>query len=313
MTQEKMLKAITDTALLEIDKDIVLSCAVLENETRVLSERTVIKALGGKRGGSHWKRMKENPDGAYLPIYVSASNLKPFIDDNLALALNEPLLFLPKGGQTAFGLKAEMLPEICDVWLKARDAKVLKGRQHQIAEKADMLMRAFAKVGIIALIDEATGYQYQRERFALNDLLAIYLSAERLKWAKMFPDIFYRLIYKLKGWPYPSGTKRNPLIGKITNKLIYEKLPPGVLDELRRLNPVNPKTKRRSAKHFQHLSADIGQPDLRDHLLQVIALLKAAPNWRVFDRLFARAFPTKEQLEEQRQRSLYPEMEDDLI
>ena len=313
MTQEKMLKAITDTALLEIDKDLVLSCAVLEDETRVLSERTVIKALGGKRGGSHWKRMKENPDGAYLPIYVSASNLKPFINDELALALNEPLLFVPKGGKTAFGLKAEMLPEICDVWLKARDARILKGRQHQIAEKADMLMRAFAKVGIIALIDEATGYQYQRDRFALNNLLAIYLSEERLKWAKTFPDIFYRLIYKLKGWSYPSGTQKSQIIGNITNQLIYDKLPPGVLPKLRELNPKDPKTGRRRAKFFQHLSADVGQPDLRDHLLQVIALLRAAPNWRVFDRLFKRAFPTHAELEEQRQQRLpgVPEPEDE--
>ena len=77
------------------------------------------------------------------------------------------------------------------------------------------------------------------------------------------------------------------------------------------MNPKNPKTKRRSAKHFQHLSEDIGQPDLRDHLLQVIALLRAASNWRIFERLFARAFPTKEQLEEQRQKRLNPEPEDE--
>ena len=79
---------------------------------------------------------------------------------------------------------------------------------------------------------------------------AIYLSEERLKWAKTFPDIFYILIYKLKGWPYPSGSKEVRYIGKITNKLIYDKLPDGVLPELRRLNPVNPETKRRSAKHL---------------------------------------------------------------
>lgn len=54
------------------------------------------------------------------------------------------------------------------------------------------------------------------------------------------------------------------------------------------------------------------QPDLRDHLLQLIVLLRAAPNWRVFERLFARAFPTREQLEEQRQRLLYLELEDDI-
>jgi hypothetical protein len=80
---------------------------------------------------------------------------------------------------------------------------------------------------------------------------------------------------------------------------------------IRELNPKNPKTKRRPAKFHQNLSVDIGQPDLRDHLLQLIALLKAASNWRIFERLFARAFPTREQLEEQRQRRLLPEPEDE--
>jgi hypothetical protein len=125
----------------------------------------------------------------------------------------------------------------------------------------------------------------------------------------MFPDEFYKRIYKLKWWKYPTGTARTQLNGKLTNKYVYDKLPPGVLPKLRELNPVNPKTNPLSAKHFHHLSADIGQPDLRDHLLQVIALLKAASNWRIFERLFARAFPTREELEEERQRRLIPEEE----
>jgi hypothetical protein len=87
--------------------------------------------------------------------------------------------------------------------------------------------------------------------------------------------------------PTPS-----PLCRAAGLRLVYEKLPTHVLDELRRLNPIkNPKTWRREATHFQHLSADIGQPDLRDHLLQLIAIMRASPNWGTFKRLFALAFP----------------------
>jgi hypothetical protein len=96
--------------------DFVLPCAVLEDHTRVISERGMTKALGGKRGGSHWRRMKENPDGAYLPVYVSANNLKQFIEKELAVALSEPLIFKPETGSKAYGLKAELVPEIFNVW-----------------------------------------------------------------------------------------------------------------------------------------------------------------------------------------------------
>jgi hypothetical protein len=147
-------------------------------------------------------------------------------------------------------------------------------------------------------VDEATGYQEERERDELNKLLAVYLSEERLKWAKMFPDEFYRQLYRLQGWQYPTGAKRTPLVGKLTNQLVYEKLPPGVLEKLRELNPKIKSTKRRKWKFTQFLSHDIGQPDLRDHLLQLIAIMRASANKSIFKRLFARAFPSgPEQLE----------------
>lgn len=238
-----------------------------------------------------------------MPSFIDANNLQPFIGEDLRGGLI-PIEHLTKRGRLDTGYDAKILPLICDVYLDARLADALKKQQIPLAMMAESLIRSFSKIGIIALVDEATGYQYDRERDDLERLLAIYLSEERLKWAKMFPDEFYRQIYRLKKWPYPQGTGKTPYIGRLTNQYIYEKLPPGVLAKLRELNPRNPLTKRRPATFHQHLSVDIGQPDLRDHLLQVIALLKASSNWRVFERLFARAFPTREQLEEQRQRRL---------
>ena len=115
------------------------------------------------------------------------------------MALKEPLIYRPnRVANQLYGLKAEFFPQICEVWLRARDAGALKPSQLHIAEMADMLIRGLARVGIIALIDEATGYQYDRDRYDLERLLAIYLSEERLKWAKMFPDEFYKRIYDRK-------------------------------------------------------------------------------------------------------------------
>jgi hypothetical protein len=302
--EKKILKA-THEGILTIGKK-ELACSVLENGTRIISRNAIFRAFGRTRRG----RKKGEIRVLNMPSFIDAKNLQPFIGEDLRGGLI-PIEHLTKRGRLDTGYDAEILPHICDVYLDARLAGILKKQQIPLAMIAESLVRSFSKIGIIALIDEATGYQYDRERDDLERLLAIYLSEERLKWAKMFPDEFYKRIYALKNWPFPGGTKRTPLIGKITNTIVYEKLPPGVLEKLRELNPKNPKTKRRPAKFFQHLSVDIGQPDLRDHLLQLIALLKAASNWRIFERLFRRAFPSREQLEEQRQRRLLPEPEDE--
>ena len=160
--------------------DVEIPAYVLEDGTRVLTERGVTKSLGGKRGGSHWSRMRDAGEGgAKLPVYLSAENLKPFIDKELEVALNERIRFVvPVGGAVAYGVRAELLPAICNVFLKARDAIKLRGRQVELAAKADILIRGLAHVGIIALVDEATGYQDDRARNALAKILEAFVAKE---------------------------------------------------------------------------------------------------------------------------------------
>jgi hypothetical protein len=271
---------------------LILPCAVLEDGTRVISERGVTLALGGKRGGAHWRRMKENPDGANLPVYLSANNLKPFINSELALALNNRIKYqLPTGGPIAYGLEAGLLPKVCEVWLDAREDDKLWSNQEHIAKAADILLRGLATVGIIALVDEATGYQYDRSRKALEEILDKFISKELRKWAKTFPDDFYMEMFRLRGWQYiPFNVKRPMVVGRLTNDLIYKRLAPGVLGELKKKNPPNKKG-RRPAKHFQWLTEDIGHPRLRELIASVITLMKASTSWNQFYRMMARALP----------------------
>jgi hypothetical protein len=281
--------------------DIEISAAVLDDDerTRVLSERETVRALGGRRGGSHWLRRKGRGEGADLPVFASAQNLQPFVSNELKEKLRNRIEYhTGRGGRPAFGVRADVLPEICDVWLKARDADALHPTQVHIAKQAEILMRGLAHVGIIALVDEATGYQEERNRTELQAILEAYIAEEFRGWTKQFPDEFYKEMFRLYGWSYsPLSVKRPGYVGKLTNKLVYEKLPPGVLNELRKKNPVNPSTKRRSRKHHQFLTEDIGNPHLRSHLAAVVALMRAAPNLAAFNRMFARAFPDNEQLE----------------
>lgn len=275
---------------------ISIPCAVLDNGIRVLSEVGITNALLGSRSGAS-KRLKKAHEeaGAPMPIFLAPNILKPFIDDNLRNGPLVPISYI-EGKRVVQGYDANLLPLVCDVWLKARQAGALQRQQFNKAQSAEMLMRSLAKVAIVALVDEATGYQAERSRTALQELLAIYLTEEKLKWAKTFPDEFYKQIFRLQGWQYnPVDSKRPKIVGKLTNEIVYKKLPPGVLEELRKRNPVkNKKTWRRGAQHFQYLSQDIGQQDLRDHFLQLLPLMRASDTWKGFIKLLNKAIPDPE-------------------
>jgi oligoribonuclease (3'-5' exoribonuclease) len=269
--------------------DRELPCYVLEDGRRVFSTRGVNRALGSTTTGTP----KDSPDGARkLPAVLSSKSLKPFIDADLMARLLSPIEFRPKAGRSAFGFEATLLPDICEAILDAAKADVLKQNQRRLAETAEILIRAFAKVGIIALVDEATGYQAERDRDALHKILEAYIADELLPWAKRFPDEFYKQLFRLREWQYsPLTVKRPQYVGKLTNQLVYEKLPPGVLEELKRLNPVI-KNGWRKHRHHQFLTENIGNPHLERHLAAITTLMRASSDWHDFVKLFRRAFPT---------------------
>ena len=117
-----------------------------------------------------------------------------------------------------------------------------------------------------------------------------------MKWTKTFPDDFYEQLFRLRGWRYsPFSVKRPILVGKLTNDIVYQRLAPGVLEELKKRTPKNKKGQRKN-RYFQWLTEDIGHPKLREHLASVIALMKAAAKWDDFKRMINRALPKWEDL-----------------
>lgn len=268
-----------------------LECYVLDNGIRVISQRGMYRGTGFSRGGARDGDEAE-AIGAEIPRFASQNWLKPFISNELTSALATPIMFKLQSGARAYGYPATALADFCDAVLAARAAGATTERQAGIVQRCEMLVRGFARVGIIALVDEATGYQSDRERDELHRILAAYLSEERLAWAKRFPDEFYKQIYRLKGWKWPAtGRAKPPVLGHITNDIVYDRLPPGVLAALRERNPTDEETKRRKWRHHQFLSDDFGQPDLRDHLLQLIAILRISKSWGDFKKNVEDAFP----------------------
>jgi len=279
----KTVMRVTHPGTLRIgDRD--LDCAVLEDGTRVLNQRKMLIALertGGARRGA----------GARRAPFLSAANLQPFITAELRQMAEHPIVYRTETGGLAHGYNAEALVLICEAYLSAREERALTRNQLPVARAAEMLMRGLARIGIVALIDEATGYQEVRARFELQQILEAYVQAELRPWVKLFPNEFFEEVYRLKGWEYRPGTsKRTPYVGKLINKYVYEQLPPGVLDELQRINPRTPKGYR-SHKHHQFLTADTGNPQLDKQISTVTTLMRISQNKSEFEMLFERAFP----------------------
>lgn len=252
--------------------DLDIECAVLEDGRRVISERAMTRAFGGKRGGSHWKRLREG--GANLPVYLSANNYLDFIDNDLAEALTSPIKYKTLNGNIANGLDAALLPRVCNIFLKARDANALHRSQISISVQADIIMRGLAEVGIIALIDEATGYQRDRTLNALAEILEKFIAKELRPWIPTFPLEFYQELYRLRGLDFPKDTVKKPgYFGHITNDIIYKRLAPGVLAELKKATPKG-STGRPKHQLHRRLTGEIGHPKLLAHLDSVVTVMK---------------------------------------
>jgi hypothetical protein len=266
-----------------------IACAVLEDRTRVINQGTMLTALGRA------KRPKGGGERGETGTVLFAGNLRPFISKDLQETLASPITYTMPGGGRALGYPADILTDVCEVYLDAEaEGSILKS-QRRALEAAKILMRGLARVGVTGLIDEATGYQEVRARDELQRILEAYVAAEFRPWVKTFPDEFFRQIYRLQGWAYRPGTsRRTPLVGKLVNKYIYEQLPEGVLDELRRVNPVTEKGWR-AHKHHQHLTAGTGNVHLDRQISTVTTLMRIASNKEEFGMLFERAFPPPQQ------------------
>lgn len=272
---------------------VSISCAVLEDGRRVLTQEDFLGAIGRARkakAGTGSTQIIDRGEVENLPPFLAADNLKLFITKELRESTT-PIVFRTVTGQRAFGYEAKLLPMVCKVYLEAREANVLAKSQYKIARACEVLLLGLAEVGIVALVDEATGHQYDRDRRALAQILEQFIAKELVKWSKMFPDDFYYEMYRLKNLRVQQNSTRRPrVIGKLTVDLVYRRLAPGVLEELKRLTPRDAKG-RLKHKYFQRLTKDIGHDKLREHFLKVITLMQVSDDWDTFYRLIDKAMP----------------------
>ena len=272
------------SGVLEIG-DLSFPCSVLSDGTRILTQSEFMRGMGMYYSG--WVA-KHGP--AELPHFLAFKSLLPFIDRHLGDLQSITKKYRTERGALADGIRAEIIPRVCDVWIDANEEGNLGSRQKKVAAKALLLVRSLAHVGIIALVDEATGYQYIREERALATILERWIVEELQPWTKTFPIEFYLEICRLKGWPNVNAIRRPSVIGRYTNDFVYERLAPGVLEELQRVNPTLPAGGRRH-KHHQWFTPEHGHPKLRGHLEGVMALMRVSSSWRTFRKNLDIAYP----------------------
>jgi hypothetical protein len=252
--------------------DATFSVYVLDNGKRVMAQREVVRVLTGNVKGD-------------LGRYLDSQNLQAYI--NRERITEQAIRFSMPGTQyEGHGYEATLLLDICDAYLTARLKKELQPNQEHIARQAEIITRACAKVGIIALIDEATGYQAFRKKQELQLKLQAFIADDLQEWARMFPQEFWFELARLEGVHY-SPRSRPLRWGKYIMAFVYDAVDGNgeVGKELRKINP-DPHFKQ---NHHQWLK-DFGRQRIHDQVERVTTIMKLCDNMDDFRQKFARVF-----------------------
>ena len=276
----------THPGLLRIGS-VELDCVVLEDGKRLFTRTSFLKAIGrtGKAKGGRAYDEEFN-----LPVFLTANNLKPFIPYEL-YENSAPILFKNLTGSKSIGYRAELLPQVCGIFMDAEAGGKLTANQMHIAEKCRLLIKGFATVGIIALVDEATGYQKDRAKDELAKILEAFVAKELQPWVKTFPFDFYEQMFRLRGLSFPpDGVKRPQYFGHLTNDIVYRRLAPGVWRELKAQSDKNEKGRLKNKLH-QKLTVEVGHPKLKELVVSVTTIMKLSDQWIDFKAKLDRVHP----------------------
>lgn len=248
-----------------------IECHVLDDERRVLSARGMVAALNGV-----------GPKNAH-----SDRSIARILGESSGFELGPRIRFAIPGAPPGLGYPAELLPKIC----AAITDRALEGRLHHkqqhIAAQARRIEKALANVAIVALIDEATGYQKLRAPDALSRLFAEYLLPEPGEWSRAIPEDLYVNLARLYRHAYRAGQARRPLFFRSwTWRFVYGFLPPDIRAELQSRNP-NPHEGR--TRHHQHLTARAREV-LTAHLIRLNTVVRQSASAADFHMRFAAEF-----------------------
>lgn len=257
--------------------DAEIDCYILEDGTPILNKGKMMKAIGRQ-----WKGTSRTDK----PNFIGAVNLQPFVRPELDEQLKGIDFY--DGGRLMSGYHADTLVSVCTAYLEAREAGVLTKSQLPIAQKCEILLRSFAKVGIRALIYEQLGFEKFKNPEAFRILIESYLSDEIRKWSKEFPDELFWQMDRIYGNERTTSRNRPMYYAKFLRKYIYEPLHQGeVLKKLDKKVPKDDKGRKKVRLHSA-ASEEVGLPAIKAQIWQTLGVLKTSANKRTFESNYQR-------------------------
>jgi hypothetical protein len=253
---------------------VEIPCYVLGDGRRVISRTGALHFLaGGGQGGGN------------LESYLRVESLKTFLPSDLDHQFID--IAIPNVvNKDVKALSASAFIDICRAYARARDTQALQTeRQVEIAIRASMALGAFAKTGIEAAIDEATGYQYERADDAIRVKLKLYLEDEMRPWDRTFPDELWVQFGRLTRWRGPIN-ERPKYWGKLVMELVYEYLDADVCAWLR----ANAPAPRHGQNYHQWLSSQYGLRKLIEHIWMLIGMASVCHDMRELRQRMAEKF-----------------------
>lgn len=232
-----------------------IDCYVLKDGTRVLSSGSATKAIADVERGS-------------LQDYIGQKSLKSYINSDKIL--QETIKFSIPGTQwPGVGITTEHFELICRGYVQALYERAeLTERQRENAIRCAVLSAGLTRTGLDALVDEATGYQYEREENALQVKLRAFIAEELRAWEKTFPDELWEEFGRLTNWK-GSLHNRPKYWGKLVIELIYDTLDPDVAKYLRENRPPP------GVRWHQNLTENYGARQLVSRCYEVVGLAKS--------------------------------------
>lgn len=213
------LPRVTHYGTIRIDT-LAFDCVVLEDATRGYVQSQLMQAIGFR---------KTNPSTQFRRFLTeTAPNALILVEKT-----KYEVVKMPHGGLANFapaGILTEIVTGVIDA---ALDGK-LHTQRRGLIKPCQAINRALAKTGEVALIDEASGYQYHRAPDALQDLFSRLIRETCSDWERRFHPDYYEALYRLFGWQYQNQSQRPQVIGLITDRFVYGSVfPQEIMDEIR--------------------------------------------------------------------------------
>lgn len=260
-------RAVTRLAPLDFG-GTTLEVAVLDDGTRAITGRGVLRLLA----------VKLDNFGRFYDRIASKS---------AGLTLRSRVTFKTIEGPIAHGIDAVDLASFCGAFTDLALAGELHPKQRPIQARARVVEVALRNIGIVALIDEVTGYQSTRPERELQERLRMYLRAEPAAWQRAIPEDLYVLVCGLYRWAYTRGQALRPQgLAGWTWRFVYQFLPAEVRGELRRVNP----TPHLSGPRHHQLLTPAARKSLDEHCIRLTTVLRQSSSKVDFEARFEREF-----------------------